>query len=187
MRQDHREANAARPGRPCGAESASFSFAQPVGRKACRAHRSTRRGESSQGQPHDQSRPVRIRRMPRRRRLGHFAAWLALVATLLSGVPPAGAHVRLVDRLDGHADYCSASGAIPPGAADSHPAGHDTKACTHCDGCTGNAGSHAAPLAATLQVIAPVAHAGAIATTGFDSVCSTVLIAAPPRGPPFLA
>jgi hypothetical protein len=125
--------------------------------------------------------------MPGRRRFGRFAAWLALAATLLSGVPPAGAHVRLVDRLDGHADYCSTSGAIPPGPADSHPAGHDSKACTHCDGCTGTAASHAAPLDATSQIIAPVALAGAIARACSVPFRSAILIAAPPRGPPSLA
>src|SRR5262249_22511920 len=119
--------------------------------------------------------------MSGRRRIGRFAAWLALAATLLSGIPPAGVHGRLIDRLDGHSDFCSASGAIPPAPASPDPAGHDSRACAHCDGCTGNAGSHWAPLPASPQLAEPVASNAAVAGLRSPSIRSADLIAAPAR------
>ena len=115
------------------------------------------------------------------------AAWTALFAILLSLLPLAGAHGRGAADFDGHADFCSTEGTTDPAPAVPGPADHSQKACTHCDGCTGNSGSawalpsRAAP-AAAVRTTPP-----AIATTVLPAAIPAELLAAPPRGPPQLA
>jgi len=116
------------------------------------------------------------------------AARTALFAILLSLLPPAGVHGHFATAdFDGHADFCSTGNAPSPAPAMPLPADHSQKACTHCDGCTGNAGdasalpSHAAP-AVALRTTPP-----AIVTTALPAAIPAELLAAPPRGPPQLA
>ena len=128
-----------------------------------------------------------MRRMSNRRSRLRRTATLAVVALMLSAVPPAGAHGRAAaPGFSGHADFCSAIGGNPQPATPI-PADRSQRTCTHCDGCAGHAGNGWAlppalvtSFALRAQPIAPVAFA-------LPPPTPVEQIAARPRGPPFSA
>ena len=115
------------------------------------------------------------------------AARTALFAILLSLLPLAGAHGHGVADFDGHADFCSTEGATDPAPAMPLPADGHQKACTHCDGCTGNAGSVWALPSRAAPAVAVRTTPPAIVTAVLPTAIPAELLAAPPRGPPQLA